>query len=158
MGVYVGFGPGRGPPPGPDWRNGEHGHARHSIKGSTMATICIADDDITSRHTLRAIVTGEGHEVVEASDGAEALRAVNESRVDLLLTDIFMPGIEGLEVIRILRESHPGLPVIAFTTGSTFTAYETLNWARSYGVSGALTKPFSREDILGEVRKILPRA
>lgn len=123
-----------------------------------MATICIADDDVTSRQTLRAIMSGEGHHVVEAADGAEALRAVNEHGVDLLMTDIFMPGIEGLEVIRILRESHPGLPVIAFTAGSAFTAFETLGWARSYGVSGALTKPFSREDILGEVRRILPRA
>ncbi len=123
-----------------------------------MATVCIADDDVTSRRTLRAIVAAEGHEVVEAADGAEALRTVKERAVDLLMTDIFMPGVEGLEVIRILRESHPRLTVIAFTAGSTFTAYETLNWARAYGVAGALTKPFTREEGLGEVRKVLPAA
>lgn len=120
-----------------------------------MATILIADDDFVSLQTLTAMVAGEGHAVLQAGHGEEALSKMAVSRVDLVMTDIFMPGVEGLELIRRIRREHPSVRVVAFTAGSSFTGHETLSWAGNYGVDEALTKPFDRVEVLSAVERAL---
>ncbi len=120
-----------------------------------MASILIADDETVSRQTLAAIVEQEGHTVHQAGNGREALELIARQPVDVLMTDIFMPEKEGLQTIKELKRSHPGIRIIAFSGGSTFSNFEALNWAGSLGAQETLKKPFQREEILDALRRVL---
>src|SRR5437899_7215660 len=76
------------------------------------ATVLIADDDSSMRQTMEAIVRSAGMRPITVSSGEEALRAVQSSAVDVMLLDVQMPGIGGLEVLRQIREKHTDIGVI----------------------------------------------
>lgn len=120
-----------------------------------MAVMLIADDDPISRQTLAAILCGEGHEIIQANDGIEALRHLTARDPDVLLTDIFMPGKSGLDVIREIKAERRALPIIAFSGGSAFASFEQLRWAESYGVAATLKKPFQRLDVIEIVSRVI---
>ena len=120
-----------------------------------MAKILVVDDDVISRQILADIVLGEGHAVVEAANGVEALERFEADSPELVITDIFMPEKEGLETIKELKRSHPGLKIIAMTGGSAFTSYESLTWAKSCGAAETLAKPFDRNEVILVLRKLL---
>jgi CheY-like chemotaxis protein len=109
-------------------------------------TILIAEDDEQVRDSLTSILEEVGYSVVEASNGREVLQDLKRSAdFCLLLTDIVMPEMEGLELIKHLRRYHPKLPIIAMsgTFGGIF-----LNAARLLGAKETLQKPFKRAELL----------
>ncbi len=112
--------------------------------------VLITDDDSSVRFLLRTILEGEGHEVVEAEDGAEALRRAGEGRVDLLLCDIFMPDKDGLETISEFRATLGNIPIIAMSG-----RIDMLSTARVLGAVRVLTKPFRREAVVTLVGGVL---
>lgn len=120
-----------------------------------MAKVLVVDDDFVSRETLQAIVADGGHNVDTANNGLEALQKLKAATYDLMITDIFMPGKEGLETIQEALEEQASLKVMAVTGGSTFTSYESLNWAKKVGAKETLTKPFDHDEVLAKVRKVL---
>ncbi|HQJ30868.1 MAG TPA: response regulator [Syntrophales bacterium] len=77
--------------------------------------ILVVDDSVYARHRLGAVLKAANHEIVEARDGAEALRLAEEQRFDAATVDLLMPGLDGIEVIRRLREGRPGLRIVAVT-------------------------------------------
>lgn len=120
-----------------------------------MAKILVVDDDPISREILSEILKGEGHSVVTANDGNDALARFKEAPADLVFTDIFMPGKEGFATIKELLLINPDLNIIAITGGSTFTSYDSLSLAQNYGAKVTLTKPFDRDEILTVLKSLL---
>jgi CheY-like chemotaxis protein len=88
-----------------------------------MATVLIIDDHSYMRALLREHLEGLGFEVLAAEDGAAGLEVLENASVDLLVSDILMPGdIEGIEVIATARELRPNIPIIAISVGRYYCA------------------------------------
>ena len=86
-----------------------------------MADILIIDDEPGVLGVLRKILEGAGHSVSEAPDGESALRAFEGAPADLVITDIFMPDIDGLKILKVIKVQYPDLPVLVITGfGSEF--------------------------------------
>jgi CheY-like chemotaxis protein len=101
--------------------------------------VLLVDDEESLRITLAGNLELEGHEVLEASDGHQALEVLRNTEVDLVLSDIRMPGLSGVELLRHIRKSRPTLPVLLMTA---YTADEQLDAALTAGVFAVLRKPF----------------
>jgi DNA-binding NtrC family response regulator len=112
-----------------------------SLSRSTTSRILVVDDEELYRRTLERILTRAGHEVVHAGEATEALCAVTSEQFDLVLCDLKMPGIDGLELIRQIRELEPDLPCILITGhGSPKSSVEALD----AGAFWYFEKPFEQ--------------
>lgn len=120
-----------------------------------MATILIVDDDVQFRAGVRRILAAEGHDIEEAGDGRLALERCRELPPDLVLLDIYMPDIDGVEAMYQLSQSHPDLRVIAVSGGGQLGKESALDVMRALGAVRVLTKPFEREELLGLVDEVL---
>lgn len=119
-----------------------------------MARILLIDDEAGVRKAVARFLRTLGHDVLEAEGGGEGLRLASRVRVDLVITDLNMPGVDGIEVIMALRESAPGIPVIAISGGGLVPKGLLLDSAGLLGAMVVLAKPFE----LGEVRDAVARA
>jgi putative nucleotidyltransferase with HDIG domain len=116
-----------------------------SLGGLGDLTVLLTDDDLLTRKTLRDLVRHLGvSRVLEAGSGEEALRVMGQSRVDVVMTDIHMPGMNGLSLLRSLRESWPTVPVVLLTG---FPTIEIAIEAMKHGASDFIMKPFRLEQI-----------
>jgi len=120
-----------------------------------MARVLVIDDDEEQRALMRAMLTGVGHEVVEAADGAEGLDLVARYAPNLVLTDINMPGVDGHEVISSLKVASPNTPIIAVSGGSEIAKDELLLKAVHLGAVEVIMKPFAFEQLAGAVHRAL---
>ena len=116
--------------------------------------VLVVDDEELYRRSLERILTRVGHEVLEARDANEALAIAAAQPVDLVLADVRMPGINGLELVRQLHEMHPDLPCIVVTG---FGGPEQSIEALRAGAFWYLEKPFDRGQ-LDAVRKLVDQA
>src|SRR5262245_7608481 len=124
-----------------------------------MARILLVDDDPLIQELLTLALIDQGHEVISALDGKQALKMLKQQRVDLILTDVLMPEADGLEVIRAVRRDHPGLPIIAMSGGSSrIPGLDGLYMARALGAIAVLSKPFTEEDLREAIDTVLPGA
>lgn len=114
-----------------------------------MATILLIDDETAVRDTMRRLLERYGHEVREAANGREALKAPPE--YDLVITDINMPEMDGIEVIMALTERRPGLPVIAISGGGRLPKDLLLSSADMLGAVTTLPKPFDLSELIEAV-------
>ena len=117
-----------------------------------METILVVDDDENVRLLLEAELTLEGYEVISTEDGLKALRKIKEETPDLVILDLKMPDINGLEVLRTIRKENKELPIIICT------AYEKLRddytiW--SGRVAAFLTKPLDLENLKDIIYELL---
>lgn len=119
-----------------------------------MARVLVTDDEKPIRGLLRLVLQQAGHEVQEAADGAEALRACRRESFDLIFCDLLMPGKEGLETIREVRKTFPGLKVVAMS-GGLRAAVDVLKVARLMGAHAVLAKPFTRQEVLAKLDEVL---
>ncbi len=104
------------------------------------------------RAVMAGVLAGMGHEVFQAADGREALRVQREAQAELMLTDLFMPEMEGLETIRQMRENHPALRIMAVSGGSSRgEAGDYLEMARKFGAAATLKKPFTIQELTDAV-------
>ena len=109
-----------------------------------METILVVDDDKNFRLLLEAELSLEGYKVVLADNGLTALRKIKEETPDLVILDLKMPDLHGLEVLRTIREKNKELPIIICT------AYEKMQDNSTIGASGVaafLTKPLDLENL-----------
>ncbi len=119
-----------------------------------MPRILVIDDEVAVRKVIVRMLTSAGHEVSAAPDGAAGLRLWREAGADLVLTDLHMPEMNGLEVIRALRAAEPTLPVVAMS--GTGAAREDLTQAvQQLGSVGILGKPFSWDELIGVIAAAL---
>lgn len=113
-----------------------------------MARILLVDDDPLLLQTLAQLLTTLGHEVIRAVDGRQALAWLRREACDLVLTDVLMPELDGLEMIRHVARERPGLPVIAMSGGSArMPGAEGLQLARRLGARAILPKPFGTAEL-----------
>jgi CheY-like chemotaxis protein len=112
-----------------------------------MSKVLLVDDDMSVRVALRQILSDLGHEVTEASDGAEAIAQISNGSIDLVLTDLLMPGTDGFEAIRHLRKKAPQIRLIAMSGGGLVGPSVFLDLAEQLGAVTTLLKPFSKSDL-----------
>lgn len=120
-----------------------------------MKRIMTVDDSATVRQVLNMTLSGAGYEVIEAKDGQDALTKLSEKAVDVIVTDLNMPNLDGVGLIENIR-GLPGnrfLPIIMLTTESQ---PEKKQEGKRAGASGWITKPFRPEQLLSVVRMICP--
>jgi CheY-like chemotaxis protein len=121
-----------------------------------MARILIVDDNPYVQQTLAQLLAMLGHEVVRAGDGRQALAHLRRERCDAVLTDVLMPEIDGLEVLRCVARDHPGLPVIAMSGGSArMPSTDVLQLAHSLGAHAILAKPFGAAELRETLAAVL---
>jgi CheY-like chemotaxis protein len=116
------------------------------------ARILVADDETGVRAFLRAALEDGGYQVTEAADGKEALRQARAGQVDLVITDLVMPGQEGIETIQALRRDVPGVGIIAI---SGAFGGEFLKTAQMLGAGAVLSKPVDAKLLLARVAEVL---
>jgi len=127
-----------------------------ALAGRRGATILVAEDDTDLREVLSSWLSRNGHRVVPARDGAEALAAIERDHIDLLVLDLVMPNIDGFEVLRRLKEIRNGvtLPVVV-VTGTDRSATEMQ--ALRLGANVYLSKPIDAAALTEEVTRLLTR-
>lgn len=120
------------------------------------ASILTVDDSPSLRMAVRIALTGAGYAVTEAGDGTEGLAKAGTQRFDLIITDLNMPRMDGLTMIRELRKSptQTGVPIIFLTTESEDGLKAQ---AKAAGATGWLVKPFNAEQLVKVARKVLGR-
>jgi len=122
-----------------------------------MQHILVIDDEPALRTLLRNYLESEGYSVCIAQDGQQALRLFEEYHADLIITDIFMPEQDGLEVITTMRQRRPGLPIIAISGGGRMDKRDVLHIAKSLGAQCVMPKPLELADLLAAIRQYLPK-
>ncbi|MBC2607174.1 response regulator [Pelagicoccus albus] len=120
-----------------------------------MKTIITVDDASTIRKMVGFTLKSAGHNVVEAADGMEALNTLKQRPVDLVITDVNMPNMNGIDLTRQLRAlpNYRSTPIILLTT-ETDPAKKSAG--RAAGATGWIVKPFSQDQLLAIVSKVLP--
>ncbi|TVM18941.1 response regulator [Oceanidesulfovibrio indonesiensis] len=121
-------------------------------------TVLVIDDALMIREMLRKVLESEGLDVIEASDGEEALRVADEHRPDICIVDVFLPKRGGLSVMSELAKRIGAGRIIAITGGENFDAQTVLELAQPLEVADALAKPIDINKLLNSVRRILPDA
>ncbi len=107
------------------------------------------------RSLFRRTLQRAGYETLEATDGRAGLDLLSRNPVDLLITDLIMPEMEGVELILQLRHSHPHLRIIAISGGGRVAPEGYLEVARACGAAKVLAKPFEIEQLLSCVKELL---
>lgn len=128
--------------------------ADYRAETAMIGKILIVDDDAQIRRVLRVLLEREKYELAEASSGEEALRKLNEFHPDLVLLDLNLPGIGGLETCRAIR-AMSGAPIIVLTVRDEEADKIAVLDA---GGDDYVTKPFAREELLARIRAALRRA
>ncbi|MEY4428803.1 MAG: hypothetical protein RLZZ182_1492 [Pseudomonadota bacterium] len=116
--------------------------------------ILIVDDSSSVRTVVGIALRGAGYEVVEAGDGAQALQQLNGRKVNLIISDVNMPVMDGLTFLKEVKKSpaHKFVPVMMLTTES---AEEKMAIGRAEGARAWMTKPFKPEQMLAAVQKLV---
>lgn len=119
-----------------------------------MARIMTVDDSTTMRVVLAQALKVAGHEVIEACEGMEAISLANSQRVNLVITDVNMPRMDGLTLIRELRKlpTYRTTPILVLTTEMDPLKKKQ---AKESGATGWLVKPFEPQQLLATIRKVL---
>lgn len=119
-----------------------------------MAAILTVDDSASIRQAIKVALSGEGYDVAEAADGSQGLAKADAGRFDMIITDLNMPVMDGLTMIRQLRAkpAHQGVPIIFLTTESDA---DIKAQAKAAGATGWLTKPFDPDQLIRIVKKVL---
>lgn len=124
-------------------------------QGGAVSVLVIDDDELV-RETLRTALEGAGYRVVMAPEGEEGVALFHTAPTDVVLCDIFMPGMEGIETIRMLRRWNPEVKIVAISGGGKRGELAYLDIAQKLGADRALAKPFAVSEMLATIRELVP--
>lgn len=116
-----------------------------------MGVILVVDDEQSSREILTNFLEGAGYDVVPASDGQEALDLLQKHEVRAIVTDLRMPNVNGLRLIRSLRENGDTIPILAVSGINR----DQLMLAEDYGANVGLSKPVDRDELIRIMAQVL---
>lgn len=121
-----------------------------------MAEILAVDDSASIRQTVKIALVASGHAITEAVDGVDALAKAGSGNFDLIITDLNMPQMDGLTMIRELRKqpTYAGVPILFLTTENDAAMKQK---ARAAGATGWVTKPFASDQLVKIVGKVLAK-
>lgn len=116
--------------------------------------ILVVDDSAAIRQSVTFVLQQEGFETVEASDGADGLEKIKSSSVDMVISDVNMPNMDGITMVSRIRQldNFKFIPIIILTTESQSTKMEE---GKAAGATGWIVKPFTSEKLLAVVKKLL---
>lgn len=119
-----------------------------------MASVLAVDDSASIRQMVAFTLKGAGYEVVEAVDGQDALKMAKSKKVNLVITDVNMPNMDGISLIKALRALHEYkfIPMLMLTTESADNKKQE---GKAAGATGWLVKPFNPEQLLATIKKVL---
>ena len=119
-----------------------------------MACLLVIDDDAAVRNVIRSFLEGSGHSIIEAEDGRSGLIEFRRETVDLVITDLNMPGLDGIELIRQVRTlpAYKYVPIVMLTTESTDGKKQA---GRAAGATGWIVKPFRGEQLVAVAKKLV---
>lgn len=120
-----------------------------------MARILVVDDEEDFRRIVSRMLTAAGHQVEEAADGRQAIEAYRARPVDLVLADLYMPDIDGVEAIIRLRHEFPDVRIIAVSGGGHLGKEDVLKIAAGIGAQATMAKPLVKKTLLKAVEKVL---
>ena len=121
-----------------------------------MKTILLIDDDELVRFSIRFVLERAGYRVIEADNGRKGLAAFDDETPDLVITDILMPEMDGMEVLtEITLNKAPQVPILAISGGGKLDADSYIETARGLGAASVLAKPFGNDDLLSMVQSLL---
>jgi DNA-binding response OmpR family regulator len=115
----------------------------------------VIDDDNQTRRMLRQALERAGYEVIEAHNGREGVQRYQTAPTDLIITDVMMPGPEGIEAIFELRRARMDVKIIAISGGGYMGALTFLEIAEQAGACRTFEKPFALRELLGAVHEVL---
>ncbi len=123
-----------------------------------MVNILVVDDNSAVRMAYRLLLKNVGHTVTEAADGADAIAKLEAGGFDLVITDLWMPGIDGFGVIAESKRRYPETPVLALTGGAVgTTAKDPIKRARAAGADLVIEKPMLGEALLSPINSLLAK-
>ena len=120
-------------------------------------TVLVVDDDEAFRRSLRLLLELDGFTVTTAENGVRGLQAFRNQNPDIVLVDIMMPKLGGMETIRQMRRERPGAKVIAMSGGARAGGLDFATAARELGAVAALEKPFDPAALASLLRDLLPQ-
>jgi len=121
----------------------------------TEQTILLIEDDKQFRNFVKKVLQAEGYVVLQAKDGSQGAEMIKKHDPDLIVTDLLMPHKDGVRLISETRTSHPHIPIIAMSGGSSLFSPAFLEAADTLGATHTLNKPFEEEALLELVNKCL---
>jgi len=123
--------------------------------GKLMKRILFVDDNEAFRFAFSGLLEKSGYEVDQAEDGRVALQKFTEGRHDLVICDLLMPEVEGLETMRGIREIDKDTKILAISGGGRVSALDYLKVAQMMGAVVTLAKPFTSEELFEVVEKLI---
>jgi two-component system, chemotaxis family, chemotaxis protein CheY len=120
-----------------------------------MSRILIIDDDPAVRRMIATALSRLGHDVAESSDGAEGVQQYRARPSELVITDLYMPGQDGIETIQVLRDEFPDARILAISGGASVGGSGSLIDARLLGADDTLEKPFTLDQLAAVVNGLL---
>lgn len=117
--------------------------------------ILVIEDDGAVRRLIADMLGEAGYEVVCAADGREGLQRFGEAPVALVITDLFMPEMDGLEVLHELRRLAPAARILAVSGGAAELPLDLLGASARLGAAAVLRKPFTSDELLAAVTRVL---
>lgn len=120
-----------------------------------MKSILIIDDDEAVLQLFSGYLGRKGYTVFQAANGREGLRQLESARPDVVITDIMMPEMDGLEIIRELRKERPDIPIIAISGGMRNATISFLPHAKTFGACKVFEKPVALNKLLQGVQELL---
>jgi len=122
-----------------------------------MARIIVIDDQEPIRRIVRRALEQEGHEVLDASEGEMGMQLLERHTADVVITDIFMPGQDGILTLRQVRKQFPAVKVIVISGGDSTGLLDLRHDAELLGAVKSLQKPFTAAELIQTVRDVLQR-
>ncbi len=118
-------------------------------------TIMVVDDSSSVRQMMSFTLENAGYEVVEAEDGRDALKKLGDSRINMIVTDLNMPNVNGFELIRSVRSKskYKYIPIVVLTTEFHDAKKKE---SKDAGATGWITKPFKPDQLIGVIKKVIP--
>jgi len=131
-----------------------------------MASVLVVDDEVEVGEAIRRVLERQGFVVCVANSAEGGLGALDAGAPDIVITDVIMPKVHGLELIKIVKKRYPRVRVIAISGGGSFgplaykpdaiSTHAFLAAAQEAGAQEVLTKPFDMSDLLAAIRRQLP--
>ncbi len=121
-------------------------------------TVLVAEDNVLGARTLQALLIADGHAPIVVHNGRHAIERLREGGIDLLITDIYMPDMDGIELLRRLRRQERLPPIIAISGGGRTVQVDYLDLARRLGASRVLRKPFTRRVLGAAIQEVMAAA
>ena len=116
--------------------------------------ILVIDDEPQIRAVARRVLEREGHTVVEAADGREAIALIESQAFHVVLTDVYMPNVDGISLLRHLRKAGGSMRIVAMSGAAFAGGTDLLETAKRLGASQVLPKPFTPDQLLAAIRDV----